>query len=122
MAKPLKSGRCWCGFALQSMSDAYRRDDDLVSPIGHQLLYALLRPALDRRPALAFLLATGTRSPVTLWSSCYRPVALYIKFPSFTRSSNPPTNVLRLFSCGTRPPNVTVMLCRGLFRSGLEGR
>src|SRR5829696_175434 len=62
MAKPLKSGRCWCGFALQSMSDAYRRDDNLVSPIGHQLLYALLRPALDRRPALAFLLATGTEA------------------------------------------------------------
>src|SRR5215211_5494142 len=46
MAKPLKSGRCWCGFALQSRSDAYRRDDDFVSPIGHQLLYALLRPPL----------------------------------------------------------------------------
>src|SRR5215203_3777368 len=121
MAKPLKSGRCWCGFALQSMSDAYRRDDNLVSPIGHQLLYALLRPVLDRRPALAFLLATGTRSPVTLWSSCYRPVALYINFPSFTRSSNPPTTSCASFpvaqdyltpqaSCGSGQKRIRIIL------------
>src|SRR3712207_88095 len=101
MAKPLKSGRCLYGFALQSMSEAYRRDNDLVNPIRHQLLYALLRPALDRRassrsswwlPAQEARLLSGVAST--------RTVALYISFTPFTRSFNLPTNILRLFFRG----------------------
>ncbi len=65
MAKPLKSGRCLYGFALQSMSDAYRRDNDLVSPIGHQLLYALLRSAIEIGGQFSLSGWPGTRSPVT---------------------------------------------------------
>src|SRR5918998_3916075 len=101
MAGPLKSDRCLRGFALQSISDASRRNDDLVSPIGYQLLYALLRPALDRRassrsswwpPPQEARLLSGVAST--------RPVALYISFTPFTRSFNLPTNILRLFFRG----------------------